>query len=107
MKSMWPPSAAILFYDLFVQGWGGGAWPPRHPPGSATELSCKTPQWILISGCVLHSYLPVRDPLHPVHPWSDSPRVRGRHKVLPHPGLPQDEARQGTYLPKASSLVQV
>ena len=24
-----------LFYDLFVQGWGG-AWPPRHPPGSAT-----------------------------------------------------------------------
>ena len=26
-----------LFYDLFVQGWGG-PWPPRHrPPGSATE----------------------------------------------------------------------
>ena len=25
-----------LFYDLFVQGLGEGAWPPRHPPGSAT-----------------------------------------------------------------------
>ena len=25
-----------LFYDLFLQGWGG-AWPRRHPPGSATE----------------------------------------------------------------------
>ena len=21
-----------LFYDLFLQGLGGGAWPPRHPP---------------------------------------------------------------------------
>ena len=28
-----------LFYDLFSQGWGG-AWPPRPPLGSATEVSC-------------------------------------------------------------------
>ena len=29
-----------LFYDLFVQGLGGGGpWPPRHPPGSATADS--------------------------------------------------------------------
>ena len=27
-----------LFYDLFLQGWGEGAWPPRHPPGSATVV---------------------------------------------------------------------
>ena len=27
-----------LFYDLFVQGWGGG-WFPRHSPGSATVMS--------------------------------------------------------------------
>ena len=26
-----------LFYDLFLQGLGG-PWPPRHPPGSATEI---------------------------------------------------------------------
>ena len=31
-----------LFYDLFLQGWGeGGAWPPRHPPGSATGHLCQ------------------------------------------------------------------
>ena len=26
MKSMWPPPVH-LFYDLFLQGGGGGAWP--------------------------------------------------------------------------------
>ena len=30
-----------LFYDLFLQGWGGGTWPPRHPPGSATGHLCQ------------------------------------------------------------------
>ena len=27
-----------LSYDLFLQGWGGGAWQPQHPPGSTTEI---------------------------------------------------------------------
>ena len=35
MKSMWPPLAAIFFMTYFYRAWGG-AWPPRHPPGSAT-----------------------------------------------------------------------
>ena len=29
-----------LFYDLFLQGWGGGAW-PLGPPGSPTEFLFK------------------------------------------------------------------
>ena len=28
-----------FFMTCFVQGWGGGAWPLRHSPGSATESS--------------------------------------------------------------------
>ena len=37
MKSMWPPLAAIFFMTCLYRA--GGTWPPRHPPGSATELS--------------------------------------------------------------------
>ena len=32
-----------LFYDLFLQGWGGGHGPLGTPPGSATDtVFCKT-----------------------------------------------------------------
>ena len=34
-----------LFYDLFVQGWGG-AWPSRHPPGSATAARQALPHFL-------------------------------------------------------------
>ena len=29
-----------LFYDLFLQGWGGGSMAPLASPGSATEKKC-------------------------------------------------------------------
>ena len=35
MNSMGPPLAAIFFMTYFYRAWG--AWPPRHPPGSATD----------------------------------------------------------------------
>ena len=35
MKSMWPPLVAIFFMTCLYRA--GGAWPHRHPPGSATE----------------------------------------------------------------------
>ena len=28
-----------LFYDLFLQGFWEGAWPPWHPSGSATAIT--------------------------------------------------------------------
>ena len=32
-----------LFYDLFSQDRGEGAWPPRPPPGSATAKDTRRP----------------------------------------------------------------
>ena len=38
VKSMWLPLAAIFFMTYLYRAGGGWAWPPRHPPGSATDV---------------------------------------------------------------------
>ena len=43
MKFMWPQLAAIFFMTYLYRA-GGGAWPPRHPSGSATASTIQESQ---------------------------------------------------------------
>ena len=49
MKSMGPPLVAIFFMTYFYRA--RGAWPPWHPPGSATEVSIRKLHGYLITIC--------------------------------------------------------
>lgn len=41
-------------------------------------------------GGVLHCDIPLPDAVHPLHPWSDTPRSCRRPEILPHSGFQQD-----------------